>query len=156
MLIVTISSTGPDFTTSQLAFAGITSFVLYGGFLFFQSASHRDYYLPKAKDLLRSWASMSMMMSKGGWPKTDTVMRYLKGLSPNYWLEKLTIFETKKGYCRHDHLQLTQKSTKPSPQTIREVVHESTIKKLFIRNANIKFLISRNKFFRQGRNIYPK
>ena len=48
MPIVTTSTPGPDFTTSQLAFAGITSFVLYGGFLFFQSVSHRDYYLPKA------------------------------------------------------------------------------------------------------------
>ena len=48
MPIVTTTTPGPDFTTSQLAFAGITSFALYGGFLFFQSVSHRDYYLPKA------------------------------------------------------------------------------------------------------------
>ena len=47
MPIVTTSTPGPDFTTSQLAFAGITSFILYGGFLFFQSVSHRDYYLPQ-------------------------------------------------------------------------------------------------------------
>ena len=46
MPIVTTSTPGPDFTTSQLAFAGIASFVMYGGFLFFQSISHRDYYLP--------------------------------------------------------------------------------------------------------------
>ena len=49
MPIVTTSTPGPDFTTSQLAFAGIASFVLYGGFLFFQSVSHRDYYLPKGQ-----------------------------------------------------------------------------------------------------------
>ncbi|MBT8574547.1 ionic transporter y4hA [Polynucleobacter paneuropaeus] len=49
MPIVTTSTPGPDFTTSQLAFAGITSFVMYGGFLFFQSVSHRDYYLPQEK-----------------------------------------------------------------------------------------------------------
>ena len=49
MPIVTTSTPGPDFTTSQLAFAGIASFVLYGGFLFFQSVSHRDYYLPKVQ-----------------------------------------------------------------------------------------------------------
>ena len=49
MPIVTTSTPGPDFTTSQLAFAGIASFVMYGGFLFFQSVSHRDYYLPQAK-----------------------------------------------------------------------------------------------------------
>jgi Ca2+:H+ antiporter len=48
MPIVTSTTPGPDFTTSQLAFVGITSFALYGGFLFFQSVSHRDYYLPKA------------------------------------------------------------------------------------------------------------
>ena len=47
MPIVTSSTPGPDFTNSQLAFAGIASFVLYAGFLFFQSVSHRDYYLPK-------------------------------------------------------------------------------------------------------------
>ena len=51
MPIVTTSTPGPDFTTSQLAFAGITSFVMYGGFLFFQSVSHRDYYLPQAKNV---------------------------------------------------------------------------------------------------------
>jgi len=50
MPIVTTSTPGPDFTRSQLAFAGITSFVVYGGFLFFQSVSHRDYYLPQDKD----------------------------------------------------------------------------------------------------------
>ena len=51
MPIVTTSTPGPDFTTSQLAFAGIASFVMYGGFLFFQSVSHRDYYLPQAKNV---------------------------------------------------------------------------------------------------------
>jgi len=50
MPIVTTSSPGPDFTKSQLAFAGIASFVLYAAFLFFQTVSHRDYYLPKTKE----------------------------------------------------------------------------------------------------------
>lgn len=50
MPIVTISTPGPDFTKSQLAFAGIASFVLYAAFLFFQTVSHRDYYLPKLED----------------------------------------------------------------------------------------------------------
>lgn len=50
MPIVTISTPGPDFTKSQLAFAGIASFALYGAFIFFQTVSHRDYYLPKARD----------------------------------------------------------------------------------------------------------
>jgi Ca2+:H+ antiporter len=50
MPIVTISTPGPDFTKSQLAFAGIASFALYAAFLFFQTVSHRDYYLPKDEE----------------------------------------------------------------------------------------------------------
>jgi Ca2+:H+ antiporter len=50
MPMVTVSTPGPDFTKSQLAFAGIASFALYGAFIFFQTVSHRDYYLPKADD----------------------------------------------------------------------------------------------------------
>ena len=50
MPIVTTSTPGPDFTKSQLAFAGIASFTLYAAFLFFQTVSHRDYYLPKVED----------------------------------------------------------------------------------------------------------
>jgi Ca2+:H+ antiporter len=50
MPIVTTSTPGPDFTKSQLAFAGIASFALYSAFLFFQTVSHRDYYLPKAEE----------------------------------------------------------------------------------------------------------
>jgi len=45
--MVTVSTPGPDFTKSQLAFAGIVCFALYIAFLFFQKVSHRDYYLPK-------------------------------------------------------------------------------------------------------------
>ena len=47
---MTVSAPGPEFTKSQLAFAGISSFALYMAFLFFQTITHRDYYLPKAKD----------------------------------------------------------------------------------------------------------
>ena len=50
MPMVTVSTPGPDFTKSQLAFAGIASFALYGSFIFFQTISHRDYFLPKAED----------------------------------------------------------------------------------------------------------
>ena len=50
MPIVTTSTPGPDFTKSQLAFAGIVSFALYAAFLFFQTVSHRDYYLPKTEE----------------------------------------------------------------------------------------------------------
>ncbi|WP_255538987.1 calcium:proton antiporter [Polynucleobacter sp. AP-Latsch-80-C2] len=47
MPMVTVSTPGPDFTKSQLAFAGIASFALYVAFLLFQTITHRDYYLPK-------------------------------------------------------------------------------------------------------------
>ena len=50
MPIVTVSTPGPSFTQSQLAFAGIASFVLYAAFLFFQTITHRDYYLPESKE----------------------------------------------------------------------------------------------------------
>lgn len=50
MPTVTVSTPGPDFTKGQLAFAGIASFGLYAAFLFFQTVSHRDYYLPKDDD----------------------------------------------------------------------------------------------------------
>ncbi len=50
MPIVTISTPGPDLTKSQLAFAGVACFALYAAFLFFQTISHRDYYLPKTED----------------------------------------------------------------------------------------------------------
>jgi Ca2+:H+ antiporter len=50
MPLVTVSTPGPDFTDSQLAFAGIASFALYCAFLFFQTVSHGDYYLPKTED----------------------------------------------------------------------------------------------------------
>jgi Ca2+:H+ antiporter len=46
MPIVTVSAAGPTFTQSQLAFAGIASLALYAAFIFFQTVSHRDYYLP--------------------------------------------------------------------------------------------------------------
>ncbi|HEX5326379.1 MAG TPA: hypothetical protein VFW75_06900 [Acetobacteraceae bacterium] len=41
-----ISAPGPTFTTSQLAFAGVVSLVLYGTFVFVQAIRHRDYFLP--------------------------------------------------------------------------------------------------------------
>ncbi len=36
---------GPQFSTSQLVFAGIVSLVLYGSFVFVQTVRHRDYFL---------------------------------------------------------------------------------------------------------------
>lgn len=49
--VFAISSPGPTFTQSQLAFAGISSLALYVAFLFFQTVSHRDYFLPKDLEL---------------------------------------------------------------------------------------------------------
>lgn len=37
-----------------------------------------------AQDLLGSGASMPMIMNKGRWTKTDTVMRYLEGINPTF------------------------------------------------------------------------
>ncbi|CAM3653991.1 calcium:proton antiporter [Polynucleobacter brandtiae] len=50
--VFTVSTAGPDFTQSQLAFVGIAAFALYASFIFFQTVTHRDYYLPLAKEQL--------------------------------------------------------------------------------------------------------
>jgi Ca2+:H+ antiporter len=43
---VTTSGPGPEFSKSQLVFAGVVSLVLYGSFVFIQTIRHRDYFLP--------------------------------------------------------------------------------------------------------------
>ncbi len=43
---VTTSVPGPQFSQSQLVFAGAVSLVLYGSFVFVQTIRHRDYFLP--------------------------------------------------------------------------------------------------------------
>src|SRR5271166_2038954 len=43
---VTTSVPGPLFSTSQLAFAGTVSLVLYGSFVFVQTVRHRNDFLP--------------------------------------------------------------------------------------------------------------
>jgi Ca2+:H+ antiporter len=45
-----ITVPGPRFSTSQLAFAGAVSLVLYGSFVFIQTIRHRDYFLPVVQD----------------------------------------------------------------------------------------------------------
>jgi Ca2+:H+ antiporter len=42
----TTSASGPSFSSAQLAFAGVTSLVMYGVFVFVQTIRHRDYFLP--------------------------------------------------------------------------------------------------------------
>jgi Ca2+:H+ antiporter len=41
----TTSAPGPEFTTAQLAFAGVASIALYGLFVFVQTIRHRDYFV---------------------------------------------------------------------------------------------------------------
>ena len=42
----TESSAGPTYSNAQLIFAGLSSLVLYGTFVFVQTIRHRDYFLP--------------------------------------------------------------------------------------------------------------
>ncbi len=46
----TTSEPGPEFDTSQLAFAAVASLVLYGLFVFTQTVRHRDFFLPVDRD----------------------------------------------------------------------------------------------------------
>ena len=44
----TTTTTGPTYSSAQLAFASVSSLVLYGVFVFVQTMRHRDYFLPVA------------------------------------------------------------------------------------------------------------
>ncbi len=46
----TTSQPGPEFDSSQLAFAAVASLVLYGLFVFTQTVRHRDFFLPVDQD----------------------------------------------------------------------------------------------------------
>ncbi|MFI8100849.1 calcium:proton antiporter [Streptomyces sp. NPDC086023] len=46
----TTSKPGPEFSTAQLAFAGVASISLYGLFVAVQTVRHRDYFLPVATE----------------------------------------------------------------------------------------------------------
>ncbi len=46
----TTTTSGPTYSGSQLAFAGITALALYGVFVFVQTVRHRDYFLPVGND----------------------------------------------------------------------------------------------------------
>ncbi|MCX4147394.1 ionic transporter y4hA [Paraburkholderia madseniana] len=46
----TTTSAGPVLSSSQLAFAGLSSLVLYGVFVFVQTVRHRDYFLAGVPD----------------------------------------------------------------------------------------------------------
>ena len=42
----TTSTSGPTYSSAQLAFVGVMSLILYGVFMFVQTVRHRDYFLP--------------------------------------------------------------------------------------------------------------
>ncbi len=46
----TTSTSGPEFTTGQLAFAAVASIALYALFVLVQTVRHRDYFLPDEAD----------------------------------------------------------------------------------------------------------
>src|SRR3954466_9791195 len=46
----TTGAAGPQFSSSQLAFAAVASLVLYGAFVLTQTVRHRDFFLPVAAD----------------------------------------------------------------------------------------------------------
>jgi Ca2+:H+ antiporter len=51
MVVPTFTSTpGPEFSSSQLAFAAVTSLALYGMFVSTQTRRHRDFFLPVSHD----------------------------------------------------------------------------------------------------------
>lgn len=48
----TTSAPGPEFTTTQLVFAGVASLALYVVFVFVQNVRHRDFFVPVEDDVL--------------------------------------------------------------------------------------------------------
>jgi Ca2+:H+ antiporter len=46
----TVSATGLEYATGQLAFAAVASLCLYGSFVFTQTVQHRDFFLPVRSD----------------------------------------------------------------------------------------------------------
>jgi Ca2+:H+ antiporter len=67
----TTTTAGPTYSGSQLAFAGVTSLVLYGVFVFVQTVRHRDYFLPVGNDSEShaapppnwvAWSSLGLLM----------------------------------------------------------------------------------------------
>lgn len=69
---LTTSTAGPTFTSAQLIFAGIVSLVLYGVFIFVQTARHRDFFLPEGGEsedahaapplAAVAWLSMALLL----------------------------------------------------------------------------------------------
>jgi Ca2+:H+ antiporter len=68
----TTTTTGPTYSSAQLAFAGASSLVLYGVFVFVQTVRHRDYFLPVETEadgehaapptVLVTWTSLALLL----------------------------------------------------------------------------------------------
>ena len=50
LVVPNVVGDGPQFSTSQLIFAGAVSLILYGSFVFVQTVRHHDYFLPLEAD----------------------------------------------------------------------------------------------------------
>ena len=69
---LTTSTVGPTFSSAQLVFAGVVSLVLYGVFIFVQTARHRDFFLPEGGEseephaapspVLVAWLSLGLLL----------------------------------------------------------------------------------------------
>ena len=64
----TTTSAGPMLSSSQLAFAGVSSLVLYGVFVFVQTVRHRDYFIADVPDenVHAAPPSIGVAMASGG------------------------------------------------------------------------------------------
>ena len=64
----TTTSAGPVLSSSQLAFAGVSSLVLYGVFVFVQTVRHRDYFLADVpdEDVHAAPPSIGVALAAGG------------------------------------------------------------------------------------------
>lgn len=64
----TTTSVGPMLSPSQLAFAGVSSLVLYGVFVFVQTVRHRDYFLADVpdEDVHAAPPSAGLALTSGG------------------------------------------------------------------------------------------
>ncbi|MDP9650181.1 calcium:proton antiporter [Paraburkholderia caledonica] len=82
----TTTSVGPMLSPSQLAFAGVSSLVLYGVFVFVQTVRHRDYFLADVpdEDVHAAPPSAGLALTSGGLLVTCLVAVVLlaKVLSP--------------------------------------------------------------------------
>jgi Ca2+:H+ antiporter len=65
----TTSAPGPEFTSSQLAFAAVASVALYGLFVFVQTVRHRDYFVPDDEEHAapptdrEAWISLALLVA---------------------------------------------------------------------------------------------